>query len=304
MSLSLVIMAAGMASRYGSLKQVEAFGPSGETLMEYSLYNAIQAGFDKMVFIVRRNMEYEPEQIFRSRLPKNIKIDFAFQELDVLPKGFQVPDDRIKPWGTGHAVLAAGGKVNEPFAVINADDFYGQESFVLLANHLKKIPSENLAVRVIGYRLSNTLSGYGSVSRAICETTPDGYLQTLTERTRISREKDGNIYAYEKEERIRLTGNELVSMNLLGFTPPFFKVLKDGFLQFLQSHPDNKSEYYLPNAITQMVSRKNVKVPVLETHDKTFGVTYPEDKVKVKEMIGELISKGVYPKELWTKMRY
>ncbi len=299
MKLSLIVMAAGMASRYGSLKQVESFGPSGETLMEYSIYNAIRAGFDKVVFIVRNKMLANFKDQFGSKISDMVEVGFASQELDNLPEGFTTPTNRTKPWGTGHAVLVAEKNIDGPFAVINADDFYGPESFHLMATELKKLNKNHHGACVVGYQLKNTLSEYGSVSRAVCELSNGQFLEKLTERTKIQRESDGNIYASENRRKILLSGNELVSMNLLGFTHPFFQILNEGFTQFLSSKPDNSSEYYLPDAITKLIIDHQGKVPVVETGEKTFGVTYKDDKEQALQEIQKLVKNGTYPSNLW-----
>ncbi len=298
--ITLVVLAAGLGSRYGSLKQIDPFGPSGETIIDYSIYDAIRAGFRKVVFIIRRSIEEEFKEIFVGKFGDRIEVDYAFQEIDILPEGISVPKDRIKPWGTGHAVMMAASKVSDPFAVINADDFYGVASFRLLFEHLINLDSNDLNACLIGYRLKNTLSDHGYVSRGICSLSENNFLEKVTERTHIYKGEDNHIYFIENEEQDSLTGEELVSMNLVGFTPPFFDLLKVGFEQFVKTNAENpKSEYFLPNAVTQMLKQYGVKMPVIETPELTYGVTYPKDKPVVKEMINRLVEQGIYPKNLW-----
>jgi len=297
---TVVILAAGLASRYGSLKQIDQFGPSGETIIDYSIYDAIRAGFKKVVFIIRRNIEEEFKEVFVGKFLNLIEIDFAFQEIDIVPEGIIVPPERNKPWGTGHAVLMAAEKINSPFAVINADDFYGSKSFQLLFDHLVKLNNNELNGCLIGYRLKNTLSDHGYVSRGICTLSPENYLEKVTERTHITKGPDGAITYVENEKQDKLTGEELVSMNLVGFTPPFFNILKAGFEQFAIDNAANlKAEFYLPDAVTQMIKQRSVKMPVIETPELTYGVTYSEDKPIVKEMLMKMVKNGIYPKNLW-----
>lgn len=300
MKPTIVVLAAGLASRYGSLKQIDQFGPSGETIIDYSIYDAVQAGFKKVVFIIRRNIEEEFKEVFVGKFGDLIEIDYAFQEVDIVPKGISVPEDRIKPWGTGHAVLMAEGKVDGPFAVINADDFYGKESFKLLYDYLTKKDSDELGGCLIGYLMKNTLSDHGFVSRGVCTVTKDSILKDVVERTHIYKGSEGDIYFEDNEEKYPLTGDEIVSMNLLGFTPGFFKVLRDGFEAFVQKEGTKlKSEYFLPSAVDSLVKDYGVNFPVIETPELTYGVTYQDDKPIVKKMIERLVSEGKYPKKLW-----
>ncbi len=297
---AIVVLAAGMGSRYGGLKQVEQFGPSGETIIDYSIYDAIRAGFKKVVFIIRKNIEAEFKENIIGKFEDLIEVDFAFQEIDIVPEGVKVPKERIKPWGTGHAVLMAMEKVNGPFAVINGDDFYGSQSFQLLFDHLNGLDINVLNACLIGYQLQNTLSDHGFVSRGVCDLSAEKYLEKVTERTHVYKGTEGEVYYVENEEKVSLTGKELVSMNLAGFTPPFFKVLKDGFEGFVKSNIESlKAEYFLPNAITEIITNHSVNVPVIETPDQTYGVTYQEDKATVKEAIRQMIDQGIYPENLW-----
>lgn len=297
---TVVVLAAGMGSRYGGLKQVEQFGPSGETIIDYSIYDAIRAGFKKVVFIIRKNIEAEFKENIIGKFEELIEVDFAFQEIDIVPEGVMVPDERVKPWGTGHAVLMAMEKVNGPFAVINGDDFYGAQSFQLLYDHLNGLNIAELNACIIGYQLQNTLSDHGYVSRGVCSLSSEKYLEKVTERTQIYKGAEGEVYYVENEEKVPLTGKELVSMNLTGFTPQFFNVLKEGFEDFVKKNIGNlKAEYFLPNAITEIITNHSVNVPVIETPDQTYGVTYKEDKVTVKAAIMKMINDGIYPENLW-----
>ncbi len=297
---TLVVLAAGMGSRYGSLKQIDPFGPSGEAIIEYSIFDAVRAGFGKVVFVIRRNIEEEFKEVFGDKFGGKIAVDYAFQELDILPKGVDVPADRVKPWGTAHAVWVASEKVSGPFAVINADDFYGVKSFQLLADYLTNADAEQLNACLIGYRLKNTLSDHGFVSRGVCEISTEGNLLAVTERTHISKTPDGDVYYEENNEKQSLTGDELVSMNLMGFTPLFFEILQKGFEGFIKEKGNElKSEYFLPSALSDIVVNYSTKVPVIETPEMTYGVTYQDDKPKVKAMLQKLVDEGVYPHDLW-----
>jgi len=297
---TVVVLAAGLASRYGSLKQIDHFGPSGETIIDYSIYDAIRAGFGKVVFIIRRNIEKEFKEVFMGKFGNLIEVDYAFQEIDIVPKGIVAPPERTKPWGTGHAVLMASEKVKRPFAVINADDFYGPKSFQLLFDHLIKLDPKNLNGCLIGYRLKNTLSDHGYVSRGICTLSPGNYLEQVTERTHIGKGPDGEIHFIENDLQVKIGGEELVSMNLFGFTPPFFNLLQDGFERFALANAANpKAEYFLPYAVTQMLQQYPVKMPVIETPEMTYGVTYTQDKPIVREMLLKMVERGIYPKNLW-----
>lgn len=301
MKPTIVVLAAGLASRYGSLKQIDQFGPSGETIIDYSIYDAIQAGFKKVVFIIRRNIEDEFKEVFVGKFGDLIEIDYAFQEVDIVPEGISVPKDRIKPWGTGHAVLMAEGKVDGPFGVINADDFYGKRSFGLLHDFLINKGADELGGCLIGYQMKNTLSDHGFVSRGVCTVSEDSFLDDVKERTHIYKGSQGEIYFVENEKKFPLTGEEIVSMNLLGFTPKFFNILREGFAKFVKEEVANlKSEYFLPSALDSLVKDFHVQIPVIETPELTYGITYRDDKPIVKKMIEKLVSDGTYPKKLWS----
>jgi hypothetical protein len=294
-------MAAGMGSRYGRLKQLDPFGPAGETIIEYSVYDAIRAGFGKVVFVIRKSLESVfAEEIF-NKLAGHIAVDYVFQELEYLPEGFSVPEGRVKPWGTGQAVLLAGAKVNEPFAVINGDDFYGAESFRILADFLQRSPDPAAAdYAVVGYRLGNTLSEFGTVARAVCEVDANGWLQGMKELTSIARTAAGIGYRDAAGAAVPLTGEETVSMNMMGFTPSFFGPCRAKFEAFLrQQGHDPKAEFYLPLLVNELVAEGKARVKVLPSPASWFGVTYLEDRPLVVEKIASRIASGEYPAQLW-----
>ena len=300
MKTTMVVLAAGLASRYGSLKQIDQFGPSGETIIDYSIYDAIEAGFKKVVFIIRRNIEDEFKEVFIGKFGDRIEVDYAFQEIDIVPEKIVVPKERKKPWGTGHAVLMAEGKVDGPFAVVNADDFYGKESFKLLHNFLLGCDGNKLGGCLIGYLMKNTLSDHGFVSRGVCTVGDEACLRNIVERTHIFKGRGSEIYFKEGNKKYPLSGEEIVSMNLFGFTPKFFQILRDGFEKFAMEEADNpKSEYFLPLAVDTMIKTHRVNFPVLSTPDLTYGITYKEDKSIVKEMIEKSVKAGKYPGNLW-----
>lgn len=295
---TLLVMAAGMGSRYGSLKQIDTFGPSGETIIDYSIYDAIRAGFAKVVFVIRQSMERDFKDVFYKKLSGKIEIEYALQELDRVPEGVRVPTEREKPWGTGHAVLVAADKIQEPFAVINADDYYGQQAFQLMADFLSQEQKEEHVL--MGYRLRNTLSAHGHVSRGICEVNEAGYLSSVTERTHISIKPDQSIVYQEEEREFELTGEEIASMNLMGFMPAAFTQFEASFRAFLKENLNQlKKEFYLPSVVNEIIHAGDTKVKVLNTPDKWFGVTYKEDKAMAQQKLQELVNAGVYPENLW-----
>jgi UTP-glucose-1-phosphate uridylyltransferase len=290
---TLLILAAGMGSRYGGLKQIDAVGPSGETILDFSVYDASRAGFGQIVFVIRRDIEDAFRQSIGARFEQRVPVKYVFQEIDDLPPGFTVPAGRTKPWGTTQAVLAAAEVIHEPFAVINADDFYGQESFQSLSRHLQ---TESSGYAMIGFILRNTLSEFGSVARGISAVDENGYLASVVEVTGIERDS-GEIKA---GGGIRLSGDEIVSMNMWGFTPRVFDQLRAYFESFLEANSlDQRAECYLPNAVNSLIHSGESRVRVLPTSEAWFGVTYREDRPRVVESIGRLVSSGVYPKRLW-----
>lgn len=297
---TLLVMAAGLGSRYGSLKQVDSFGPSGETIMDYSVYDAIRAGFGQVVFVIRRSIEEEFRQTILVRFQDKIAIDYVFQELDQVPEGVTVPAEREKPWGTGHAVMVAASRVHSPFAVINADDYYGAQSFQRIADYLTPLSNESTDYCLLGYQLSNTLSAHGYVSRGVCQTDSTGYLEQVTERTRIYRTDEGQVVYEENEQQVPLTGQETVSMNLMGFTPAVFKYFEDYFIEFIKVRGHElKSEFYLPFVMNEVIQQHVGRVKVIPTPDQWFGVTYHEDKAVAQANLKALVQQGVYPERLW-----
>jgi choline kinase len=292
-------MAAGMGSRYGGLKQIDPVGPSGEIVLDYSVYDAIQAGFGKVVFIIRPDIEAAFKEIIGTKLNGKIKAAYVFQTLEKIPPEFSVPAGRTKPWGTGQAVLVAGEEVREPFAVINADDFYGRESFKVMAGELRKIAVNSSDSSMVGFYIRNTISPNGAVTRGQC-VVKDGFLQTVIERFKIERKEDGVIRYEDGGRWFDMGEDEISSMNMWGFTPALFACLRSGFSAFLREQGgEQKSEYLLPMIIDGMIREKATRVKVLNTNEKWMGVTYPEDKPLVMAGIRELISKGVYPGNLW-----
>jgi len=293
MNPTLVIMAAGMGSRYGGLKQMDPVGPSGETLLEYSIYDAIQAGFAKVVFVIRRDFEAEFRQQIGNRFSGKIEVHYAFQSINDLPKGFTVPEGRTKPWGTGQAVLACKGLVNEPFCVQNADDFYGAEAYRVMAAALSGLNDGESCM--VGYRLEKTLSPHGAVSRGICESR-GGYLTRITERLRIEVNDAGVIQFTENNSATNMNGDEICSMNFWGFTPSFFDTLEHKFIEFLRTKGDElTSEWYIPDIITGMMESGKIRVKILNCSSSWFGITYPEDRPGVAAALQSMHDSGQYP---------
>jgi UTP-glucose-1-phosphate uridylyltransferase len=293
---TLLVLAAGMGSRYGGLKQMDPIGANGETIIDYSVYDAMRAGFRTVVFVIRRDIEQQFKEIVGARFEKKIAVEYVFQELDKLPPGFSIPANRTKPWGTGQAILMAADVIRGPFAAINADDFYGANSFRVLAGHLA---SDSADFAMVGFILRNTLSEFGSVARGVCATAGDGSLESVTEMTKIERDGAG-ITATGPDGKIhRLTGDEMVSMNMWGFTPSLFGELRGRFEAFLRKHgSEEKSEFYIPSAVNEIVQAKRARVKVLRTPDSWFGVTYREDRPFVVNSIRGLVGRGEYPETL------
>ena len=296
MKPALIIMAAGMGSRYGGLKQIDPLGPNGECLLEYSMYDAIRAGFGKVVFVIRRDFETEFKEQIGRRFEDQIVVQYAFQSIDDLPAGFSVPAGRTKPWGTGQAVLACKRFIHEPFVVQNADDFYGAEAYQVIAEALKTLPLNESCM--VGYRLSNTLSAHGSVSRGICETV-DGKLSTVTERLSIAANESRIIQYIENGNAVNMTGDEICSMNFWGFQPSLFDTLEEKFIAFLKEKGQElKSEWYIPNIIQQAIDTGETCVNVLSSNSRWFGVTYPEDRASVVASLKKMHDDGTYPPKL------
>lgn len=300
---ALVILAAGMGSRYGGLKQIDGFGPNEETILEYSIYDAIQAGFGKIVFVVRLSFIEDIKQKYLGKFDDLVEVCFVTQELDELPAGFFVPDGRSKPWGTAHAVYVAKDVIDEPFAVINADDYYGQGSYSQLVDFLQNMASDHQYC-IVSYYLKNTLSEYGSVNRGICHANEEGNLTSVVECTKISKSSNG-IISYPDENGVmqELSPNTLVSMNMLGFMPSYFSFFERDFSVFLENHGrELTSEFYIPTFLDKLNVSGEVKVALLSCDDQWFGVTYQEDKPFVQDRINDLIEQGVYPKDLWKRV--
>jgi len=300
MKPTLFVLAAGMGSRYGGLKQLDGVGPSGETIMDYSIYDAVHAGFGKLVFVIRKSFEKD----FRGKIVKKyehkIPVELVFQDLDNLPAGFSVPEGREKPWGTNHAVMMGKDVIHEPFAVINADDFYGRESYKVLADYLSELDNTRNQYCMIGYRVGNTLSESGTVARGICETDAEGNLTGVVERTQVMR-IDGEVkYKDENDQWISIPDNTPVSMNMWGFTPDYFEYSEKYFVEFLKKNIQNpKAEFFIPLVVNELIVNNTAKVKVLDTPSKWFGVTYAEDRPGVVAKLQQLVDDGVYPSPLW-----
>lgn len=296
---TLVVLAAGMGSRYGGLKQIDPIGPAGEVVLDYSVFDAIRAGFDKVVFIIRRDIEADFKAAVGSHFAGRIQVEYVFQELSQLPGGFSIPTGRTKPWGTTHATLAAATVVNEPFAVINADDFYGRRTFDVLARWLETKGASRGLYSLVGFTLANTLSEHGGVSRGVCEVDAMGHLADIEECHEIQRKGTG-VEIRRAAGFVPGTGRELVSMNFWGFTPDVFHHLQTAFSAFLTSMPDPlKAECLLPTTIGGLIRRSQATVDVLSSPEKWFGVTYPADKPSVTASVRALIDRGDYPPALW-----
>lgn len=302
--MTLVIMAAGMGSRYGGLKQLDPIGKNGEFIIDYSIYDAIKAGFNKVVFIIKEeNLELFRDTVGR-RIEKNIEVSYVFQSLELkgIDTNIALPSNRVKPWGTAHAVLSCSEIVKEPFAVINADDYYGRESFELLAKFLKDVDmsSQKLHFAMVGFVLANTLTENGHVARGVCEADNNGYLVNITERTKIQR--NGSDIQYEEDGKwTTLTDDTTVSMNCWAFTPQIFKEIRDGFPKFLEDNKNNleKAEYFIPFVVEDLVKAGKCDVKVVPTNSKWYGVTYKDDKEKVVEFINKMVDNKVYSERLW-----
>jgi NDP-sugar pyrophosphorylase family protein len=295
---TLLVLAAGMGSRYGGLKQVDPIGPDNETIMDYSIFDARRAGFGKVVFVIRKEMEQTFKKIIGARYEKRVAVEYVFQELGKLTGGFRLPPERVKPWGTTHAVLMTSSAIHEPFAVINSDDFYGVGSFRALAHHLQSDISD---YALVGYTLRDTLSDFGSVARAVCQVDTNGFLQDICELKGIEREGGHAVNTDSEGHETRLTGSEIVSMNMWGFTPQVFDQLRESFQQFLkQNGEDLNAECYLPTTLNQLVHVGKARVKVLPSADSWFGITYREDRDHAIQNIHRLIESGAYPKRLWS----
>ena len=300
MKPTLFVLAAGMGSRYGGLKQLDGLGPHGETIMDYSIYDAVRAGFGKVVFVIRHSFEQDFKNKIVKKYESVVPVEIVFQELEYLPEGFTLNPERVKPWGTNHAVLMGKDVIKEPFAVINADDFYGRESFQILADYLKEMTGKTNQYCMIGYRVGNTLSESGAVARGVSASDSEGYLTEVVERTHIERVGGQVQYQDEKGTMVSIPDNTPVSMNMWGFTPDYFDYSEKDFVQFLTENSDNlKSEYFIPLMVNKLVQNGAIKLKVLDTPSKWFGVTYAADRDAVVAKINALIEAGEYPEQLW-----
>ena len=301
MKPTLLILAAGIGSRYGGLKQLDQIGPSGETIIDYSIYDAIRAGFGKVIFIIKERIEDDFKEIFVERLKDRIAIDYVFQETWMVPEGIEIPDDRSKPWGTGHAVMMAEGRTDGPFAVINGDDFYGRGAFEAIAAYYRDwTPARGNDYCMVGYQVGKTLSEFGAVSRGICQSGADSLLVDVVERTHIERTPAGIVYKNEEGMDVYIGADTIVSMNFWGFTPSFFGFLKLGFETFIKENARNlKAEFYIPGMVNELVKNKTAGVKILSCDEQWFGMTYREDRTAVVKSIRELVRRGVYPENLW-----
>jgi dTDP-glucose pyrophosphorylase len=295
---TLLVLAAGMGSRYGGLKQIDPVGPDGETIMDYSIYDAHRAGFNKVVFVIRKDIEQPFRQTIGARFEKRIAVEYVFQEIGKLVPGHQVPAGRTKPWGTTHAILMAANTIREPFAVINSDDFYGAESYRKLAAHLQ---SSTPDYAMVGYVLRHTLSEYGAVARGLCQVDENGYLKEIVELKEIERAGGHAINTDAEGQVTKLTGDETVSMNMWGFTPQVFAQLDERFQDFLKRKgADLKAECYIPSTVNELISSGKARVRVLRSSEPWFGVTYREDRQRAVDSIRRLVESGAYPKRLWS----
>ncbi|MBR3566418.1 MAG: nucleotidyltransferase [Paludibacteraceae bacterium] len=300
MKPTLLILAAGMGSRYGGLKQIDGLGPNGETIMDYSVYDAIRAGFGKIVFVIRESFAEEFKKIVLKKFENKVDCQICFQSIDKVPAGCTYNPERTKPWGTNHAILMGKDLINEPFAVINADDFYGKDAFEVLARFLQSVEGKKNQYCMVGYRVANTLSENGTVSRGVCEKDENDFLTSVTERTKIENKSGQVVYTDENDQDVELNPNAPVSMNMWGFTPEYFQYAEDEFKLFLSQHGQElKSEFYIPTLVNQLIQNKTITCKVLDTTSKWFGVTYAEDKPQVVMKINGLIKQGVYPYKLF-----
>jgi hypothetical protein len=303
MKPTLLILAAGMGSRYGGLKQIDRFGPNGETIMDYALYDALAAGFAKVVFVIRHDFESDFRAVVGSKYESRVSVDYVFQELDELPPGFTVPSGRTKPWGTAHAIWCARRCVRDPFVSVNADDYYGKGAFKAVAQHLVRPGAERLPEYcVVGYPVLQTLSEHGAVARAICEIDEEGFLRALVERTRVERSGGTGRYVDEAGNVCILKGDEVVSMNMLGFSPSVFDQLERHLTRFLevQNRTPGNSECLIPVAVNEILKEKAARMRVLPTADAWFGVTHAKDKPAAIETIREMVKRGEYRSPIWS----
>ncbi len=300
MKPTLFILAAGMGSRYGGLKQLDGLGPSGETIMDYSVFDALRAGFGKIVFVIRHDFEEDFRKKVISRYEGHVPVEVVFQDLNNLPEGFTPPAERTKPWGTGHAVLMGKDVIREPFAVINADDYYGPESFQILADFLREMEGKKNEYCMVGFKIENTLSENGGVSRGLCEVSPEGNLTGVTECHGIQRKPHGLVQTLPDGSEAPFPSGANVSMNMWGFTPDYFDYSEKAFIKFLEKNADDlKAEFYIPSVVNDLIADGAVTLKVKETPSKWFGVTYAADRPATVEQFKHLVDENVYPKKLF-----
>lgn len=305
-NVTLIVMAAGMGSRYGGLKQIDPVGPAGEIIIDYSVYDAIRAGFNKVVFVIKREIEQEMRQLIGDRISGQVQVEYVYQDLDRLPTGYTVPAGRIKPWGTGHAVMCCRDVVHEPFAVINADDYYGREAFELLYKELSKAATDTTCYPfyMVGYDIANTLTENGHVARGVCEIGEGQQLTNITERTKIEKRNDKIMFTEDEGcSWTEIPQGSTVSMNFWGFVPQMLEELEKRFAAFLDCHKGNinKAEYFLPFVVNELIQEQKAVVKVLKTSEKWYGVTYKDDRDKVTAAFQAMTNSGKYPKGLWNK---
>lgn len=297
---TLFILAAGMGSRYGGLKQLDPLGPSGETIMDYSVYDAIRAGFGKIVFVIRHDFEDDFREKVLNKYAGHVDVDVVFQETSSTPEGFFPNPERTKPWGTGHAVLMGKDVIREPFAVINADDYYGRDSFRILADFLRSVEGKKGEYCMVGFKIGNTLSENGGVSRGVCTVSPEGLLTTVTECHGIHAEGDKILYNLAEGGEGEIPAEAKVSMNMWGFTPDYFDYSEKAFIEFLKEHGNElKSEFYIPTVVNNLINSGEITLKVEETPDKWFGVTFAADRDATVAQFRQLVDEGVYPEKLF-----
>ena len=297
---TLVLLAAGMGSRYGGVKQIDGVGPNGEAIIDYSIYDALRVGFTDICFIVRAEIEADVREFFAGKFPDSVGVHFAVQSLDDLPGGLELPAERAKPWGTAHAVYSARKAVDTPFAVVNADDFYGRDAYKTLHAYLASLANNETDYAMVGYRLADTLSEHGTVSRGICRKDADGFLETITEHKKIARQGERIVDTKDDGSEVELQADDVTSMNMFGFTPAGFPQIEEEFGRFVrQQGTDPKAEFYIPTLMTRLISQDAAQMRVLSTTAQWFGMTYREDKESVEARIAGFIESDIYPGNLW-----
>lgn len=304
----LLIMAAGMGSRYGGLKQIDPVDEEGHIIIDFSIYDAIQAGFEKVIFIIKEDMKEVFQETIGKRIQGHIEVEYVYQDMNDIPSGFSIPEGRVKPWGTGHAILSCMDKIQGPFAVINADDYYGREAFSMIYHYLQNSEKHGkYSYAMVGYILENTLTDYGSVARGVCNMSEGGMLKTIIERTHIEKRKNGAVYTEDNGITwVTIPMDSIVSMNMWGFTPSILLELKKDFEIFFRDTLEKnplKEEFFLPSVVDSLIQESKAKVQVLKTTDKWYGVTYKEDKEVVTYAMSQFMQQGVYPGKLWERRK-